>query len=180
MNIFILDPTPAIAASYHCDQHLSKMILESAQMLSTAAAKLFPGSKGFYKPAYPKHPCTIWCCESLVNCDWLVLLCRELESIRLTKGMNPHSSMEIIEAFDDYSGWDGTEPPVPEPKSWALAMPAFIKLRTSLSAVQKYQEYYRYKHSQWLKTKGPAAGMSFTGPGRKIPEFMKDLEGVKC
>lgn len=36
MNIFVLDPNPAIAASLHCDQHLHKMILESAQMVSTA------------------------------------------------------------------------------------------------------------------------------------------------
>ena len=35
MNIFILDKNPKIAAEYHCDKHVVKMILESAQMLST-------------------------------------------------------------------------------------------------------------------------------------------------
>ena len=36
MNIFILDNDPAIAAKLQCDKHVVKMIVESAQMLSTA------------------------------------------------------------------------------------------------------------------------------------------------
>ena len=36
MNIFILHSDPEIAAKQHCDKHVCKMIVESAQMLSTA------------------------------------------------------------------------------------------------------------------------------------------------
>lgn len=36
MNIFYLDHDPERAAQYHCDKHVVKMILESAQLLSTA------------------------------------------------------------------------------------------------------------------------------------------------
>lgn len=36
MNIFVLNENPEIAAREHCDKHVVKMILESAQMLSTA------------------------------------------------------------------------------------------------------------------------------------------------
>jgi hypothetical protein len=36
MNIFILDLDPVISASMLCDKHVVKMIVESAQMLSTA------------------------------------------------------------------------------------------------------------------------------------------------
>ena len=36
MNIFILDENPEVAASYHCDKHVCKMILEAGQMLCTA------------------------------------------------------------------------------------------------------------------------------------------------
>lgn len=36
MNIFVLSTDPAEAAEYHCDQHVVKMILEYAQLLSTA------------------------------------------------------------------------------------------------------------------------------------------------
>ena len=35
MNIFILDNDPVIAAQMQCDKHVVKMIVESAQMLST-------------------------------------------------------------------------------------------------------------------------------------------------
>jgi len=36
MNIFALDINPYTAASYHCDKHVVKMIVEYAQLLSTA------------------------------------------------------------------------------------------------------------------------------------------------
>ena len=36
MNIFILDKDPYLAAQMLCDKHIPKMIVESAQMLSTA------------------------------------------------------------------------------------------------------------------------------------------------
>ena len=36
MNIFYLHPIAKICAVYHSDKHVCKMIIESAQMLSTA------------------------------------------------------------------------------------------------------------------------------------------------
>ena len=36
MNIFVLDTNPKICAQYHVDKHVVKMILELAQILSTA------------------------------------------------------------------------------------------------------------------------------------------------
>ena len=36
MNIFYLDHNPLLSAQYHCDKHVCKMIVEYAQMLSTA------------------------------------------------------------------------------------------------------------------------------------------------
>ena len=36
MNIFVLDLDPEICASYHCDKHVVKMIVEYSQLLSTA------------------------------------------------------------------------------------------------------------------------------------------------
>ena len=37
MNIFFLDKNPYVAAHKQCDKHVVKMVLETAQMLSTAA-----------------------------------------------------------------------------------------------------------------------------------------------
>ena len=36
MNRFVLHEDPQIAAEFHCDKHVVKMILEECQMLSTA------------------------------------------------------------------------------------------------------------------------------------------------
>lgn len=36
MNIFVLSPDPLVAAEQHCDKHVVKMIIEYAQLLSTA------------------------------------------------------------------------------------------------------------------------------------------------
>ena len=36
MNIFVLDNDPVVAAQMLCDKHIPKMIVESAQMLSTS------------------------------------------------------------------------------------------------------------------------------------------------
>ena len=47
MNIFVLDASPLRAAEMHCDKHVPKMILETAQMLSTAYRRNF--DDGDYK-----------------------------------------------------------------------------------------------------------------------------------
>lgn len=37
MNVFWLDEDPRLAARYHCDQNVNKLLLEAAQVLCTAA-----------------------------------------------------------------------------------------------------------------------------------------------
>jgi hypothetical protein len=69
MNIFILDEIPEKCARYHCDAHVIKMILESAQMLSTTVR--LSGIDRGYKITHQNHPCTLWTGESLSNWQWL-------------------------------------------------------------------------------------------------------------
>jgi hypothetical protein len=75
MNIFYLDRDPVIAAQMMCDKHVVKMILESAQMLSTAHRVLdgdnYANETGMYKLAHKNHPSTIWVRSSLENYVWL-------------------------------------------------------------------------------------------------------------
>ena len=103
MNIFILDNDPALAAMQQCDKHVVKMIVESAQMLSTAhrmldgrLTKRLSGSGKrmvscyvmddrredvIMKAVHFNHPCTKWTMESSGNYRWhwthLRALCRE-------------------------------------------------------------------------------------------------------
>ena len=60
MNIFFLHRDPQWAANSLCDKHIPKMLLESAQMLSTAVQNYTDRIEELYKPAYPKHPMTKW------------------------------------------------------------------------------------------------------------------------
>ena len=101
MNIFVLSNDPVIAAQEQCDKHVVKMIVESAQMLSTSHrildGKLYydTSAKGrkvtryllanhnelIYKAVHINHPSTKWTCESLENYNWhykhFVALCKE-------------------------------------------------------------------------------------------------------
>lgn len=176
MNIFVLDTNPALAAQYHCDQHLHKMILESAQMLSTvvshyASKRNVDLFTGYYKPTHSDHPCTEWLRESLYNCAWLVSLCEELENQRFAaSNCAEHGSMKIIKLFtDDFLSGDCI---YNEPKYgtdfFTFAGPEVIKIRPDLSTVQKYRKYYHLKNQQWIRDgKGP-----MTWKNRIEPEWM--------
>ena len=69
MNIFILDSNITRCAQYHANQHVGKMILESAQMLCAVCHK--HGIEVPYKTTHSKHPCTLWAGKSLANWRWL-------------------------------------------------------------------------------------------------------------
>lgn len=72
MNIFVTDPDPVQAAKNLCDKHISKMIVESAQLLSSAHLVLNGGHSGpIYKLTHRNHPCAKWVRESDGNYRWL-------------------------------------------------------------------------------------------------------------
>lgn len=74
MNIFYIDECPIKSAQMQVDRHVVKMILESAQMLSTAH-RILDGDDNvdpiLYKSTHKNHPCSKWCRESLENYEWL-------------------------------------------------------------------------------------------------------------
>ena len=76
MNIFVLSKDHQQAARWHVDKHISKMPLESAQLLCTNLSNMKIYSP--YKPAHVKHPCTLWVGESRSNFLWLCDLGHEL------------------------------------------------------------------------------------------------------
>ena len=101
MNVFILHEDPITAARMHCDKHVPKMIVESAQMISTAHRMLDghtikkPSKSGkriinywehpdpndeelLYKAVHHNHPCTLWTRQTTGNYDWHYDLFREL------------------------------------------------------------------------------------------------------
>lgn len=83
MNIFVLSRSPRLSAQYHCNKHVVKMIIETAQMLYSAVWIVSPQRlpQNAYKLAHKNHPCSIWVRTSLENYKWLcelgVWLCHE-------------------------------------------------------------------------------------------------------
>jgi hypothetical protein len=71
MNIFVLDDDAEFAAQYHCDKHVVKMILESAQILCTAHDRYGEPIPDGYKPTHRNHPCVVWASECIENYEWL-------------------------------------------------------------------------------------------------------------
>ena len=82
MNIFFLDRRPDDCAEMHNDKHVVKMILESAQMLSTAHRELDGNNVPdiLYKSTHKNHPSTIWTRSSKQHYDWLFRLFRMLSA----------------------------------------------------------------------------------------------------
>jgi hypothetical protein len=73
MNIFVLDTCPKLSAIYQPDKMLVKMVLETAQLLSTTH-RFLDGDKGneeLYKSTHVNHPCSKWVRKSVGNYFWL-------------------------------------------------------------------------------------------------------------
>ena len=69
MNMFILDRDPILAAEYNCDQHVSKILLESVQML--CHAHLSCGLDPPYKSRnHMNHPVSKWIRATVANYEW--------------------------------------------------------------------------------------------------------------
>lgn len=145
MNIFVLSYNPITAARCHADQHVNKMILESAQMLSTVLG-------GPYRATHAKHPCTLWVGECKANARWVIDLATELneEAKRRYVKTADHKSMEVI---DWARGKLHQLPSALETTPHPLCMPDEYKL--SNSAVKCYRHYYHSKELTWRYTQAP-------------------------
>lgn len=96
MNIFVLDENPRLAAQYHCDKHVVKMVLETAQILSTVSGL------GPYKATHHKHPCVLWTGTNQANFNWLVELGLELSAEYTHRYDKTHKSEAVIRLCSAY------------------------------------------------------------------------------
>jgi hypothetical protein len=158
MNIFILDKDVKKCAQYHCDKHVVKMILETAQLLcgvhhvTAQVTDQVP-----YKLSHKNHPCAIWTRESLSNylylCELGLALCDEYTH-RYGKR---HKSLQVIlwciNNRPNIPDKEFTEP--------AKAMPEEYKVK---SVVDSYRNYYR----------GAKSGFT-TWKNRDIPKWFSPM-----
>lgn len=149
MNIFILDYDIEKCAQYHCDPHAVKMILESAQMLSTALRA--NGIDKGYQPTHVNHPCTMWARSSLSNWKWLRLLAKHLNAEykhRFDKGNN-HASWDLIYSLPD--------PPIEDIglTPFAQAMPDEYKNQDPVTAYRNFYFGEKKELFRWTKRETP-------------------------
>ncbi|MCX6342341.1 MAG: hypothetical protein NTU72_08155 [Fimbriimonadales bacterium] len=158
MNIFFLHKDPRIAAQYHCDKHVVKMILESAQLLYCAHWMTDPSNipHDAYKLTHKNHPCSLWVRESYENYMWLAALawwlCKEYQ--HRYGSQKTHKTQAHIE-------WLLAHPPAIEHAgitTFRQAMPDEYKRPESLDA---YRTYYIHAKARML---------AYTN--RDFPEFL--------
>ena len=159
MNIFLLDWIPRVAAEYHCDKHVVKMILETAQLLYTAHRCC--GSdvpENAYKLTHKNHPCAKWVRESLTNYLWLASLgwwlCKEYT---FRYGKTHKTESHIVWLLTNHPALPFRE--MTEP---ALAMPDIYK---QANPIEAYRTFYR-------ENKQKERGI-VTYKGRTIPSFLE-------
>ena len=163
MNIFVTDPDPVISAQTLCDKHVVKMVLESAQMLSTAwrepndlrsseFSSKYADEHELYKTAHPNHPCSIWVRQARENYKWLyrhfLALCDEYThrygkshaSARLKGPLmwRPFKPSALLDAIE-------------EPYGFVLAMPDEYKSEDIFSSYQNYLMNEKQHFAKWEK-----------------------------
>lgn len=95
MNIFILDRNPIKAVEYLGDVHVSKMVLETAQILCTGYA--YSISRPPYKITHFNHPCCVWARETKGNYVWLLRYGLAIYSEFKFRFRKSHASSKVID-----------------------------------------------------------------------------------
>ena len=175
MNIFYLDRDPKVCAQMHNDKHVVKMILEYAQLLSTAHrildGKLVEGlSKSgrkakryelpdqrdqlLYTATHSNHPSAVWCRQTSMNYDWLYSLfvesCNEYThrygKVHVTDNKLRHALSHRPKNIGRSEVWQDPTP----------AMPDIYKVASN--GVESYRNYYlgdKREMSRWTNRHMP-------------------------
>ena len=163
MNIFYIDSDPRQCAEWMVDRHVIKMVLETAQLLSTAhrvldglEVQLELEKHGkvrkkkvwvldddrndvLYNATHINHPSAIWCRESVENYNWLVDHLHALGQEYIYRYGKRHATIEkcfypLQSPPHGLRAWDWTKPP-------SAMGPEFI---ISDDPVVNYRNYYKY------------------------------------
>jgi len=153
MNYFYVEECPTQAARALCDKHVVKMILETAQMLSTAHRLTeSPQADFVYKPTHANHPSTKWLRSSQIAYKHGLQHLRALFAEythrygkrHATERLLPHLS-QVPDALPDL--------PFVEPPQCM-----YDECR-GLDTIAAYRDYYRVRRSEidmrWTKREKP-------------------------
>ena len=151
MNIFVTSPWPAESAIVLPDRHVTKMALETCQMLSIVASSWYHNYGKLHKKdgnpyatakgAFRNHPCTQWAAKTIDNAYWLIKhgmnLCDEYY-LRYGKAHSCYNT--LLEAY--YLFPKGK---IDKVTPFARAMPDEYKLDTNIDTFTAYKMYIASK-----------------------------------
>ena len=152
MNIFYLSHKASRCARWHCDKHVVKMILETAQLLytahwvisgnpdlSTAPKRKGSEQRGYLSIRNKNHPSAIWARASLDHYNWLCQL-----GLSLCNEYRFRFGAAKRHACEDHIRWLHANPPALKAAGWTQppqAMPDPYKNNNSIIA---YRTYYTH------------------------------------
>lgn len=165
MNIFILDYDISKSAQYHCDKHVVKMILESAQLM--CSAHIAHGKPTPYKMSagHMKHPCAIWARQTQNNYFYLWELAKELCAEYSYRYDKIHASQAII----DNLPWPDFLPKgkqTPFARAFRRDMPSenLQRILSCKDPVEAYRLYYVLDKAHFCKWTGRSVPLWFEFP----------------
>jgi Pyrimidine dimer DNA glycosylase len=159
VNIFFLDWDVEKNAQYHCDKHVVKMVLETAQLLCgvhhmTVHDTAHDTAHVPYKLSHKNHPCSIWARDSMSNylylCEIGLALCEEY-TYRYGKR---HKSQEVIE-------WCLMNKPQIQDIGFTTPPKAMPDEYKTEDVIESYRKYYLGAKKTFL-----------TWKERKVPEWV--------
>lgn len=165
MNIFVTSQCPVQSAKDHCSVHNVKMIVELAQLLSTAHFELDGHIVG-YKPTHKSHPSAIWTRQCSGNYKWAYnhfkALCEEY-TFRTGK---VHKSSELLSILAKMP----TKIVHGQRTAFAMAMPESFQRLGIFDQTKAYKAYLNAKFVEWKQREKP---MKVCWGVRQQPEWVK-------
>jgi hypothetical protein len=127
MNIFATSPCPRESAQALDNARLSKMLVETAQILSTVLHHQGVVSQDLYKPTHQHHPCTLWAGANIVNFSWLMSHGLHLyKEYKYRYGAKNHKSGEFLLKLTFYC-MQNSVPIVRDPQPLDFANSSLLK-----------------------------------------------------
>ena len=189
MNVFVLSECPRESAQMMCDKHIPKMIVESAQMLSTAHRMLDgyvekrPSKSGkrtinywvhpnsnldgvLYNAVHHYHPCTVWTMASKANYDWHYEHFLALSDEFVYRFGKEHLTYQKLKDVLKSSPINIQDKGLTE---FAKAMSHYPECIVEDDTVQSYRNYYHMAKpfAKWVK-------------GRPAPDWWEGYKGAEA
>ena len=152
MNIFYLSHDQTECAKWYVDKHVSKMILESVQIVCNVHHIHGIENPALYRPFNPNHPVCQWAAKSLDNYEWIYNLAETLGIEFTLRFGGQHKSIGVLNQLswepvflDQFLGF--TAP--------ALCMPDKYKLSDPIDAYRNYYTHGKAHIHKWTKRNPP-------------------------